>query len=99
MTADEFWYGEPCLAEAYREAQKLRDERRNQELWLQGLYVYDAFSVVVSNAFGGKSHSKQKYLEQPIELHPKKQTPEEARQIIVDQLNAWKEAWDNRSKE
>lgn len=98
MSADEFWYGEPYLAEAYREAQRLRDERRNQELWLQGLYIYDAVGVVVSNSFGGKGHKKQSYRDHPLELHPKKQTPEEARQIIVDQLNAWKEAWDRRGE-
>ena len=98
MTADEFWYGEPYLAEAYREAQRLRDERINQNLWLQGLYIYDAVGVVVSNSFGGKGHKKQSYRDKPLELYPKKQTPEEARQIIVDQLNAWKEAWDRRGE-
>lgn len=98
MTADEFWFGEPYLAELYREAQKLRDERKSQELWLQGLYIYDAISVVISNAFGGKGQRKQQYIDKPIELHPKQQTPEEARQIIVNQLNAWKEAWDSRGE-
>lgn len=98
MTADEYWFGEPRLAEAYREAQKLRDERRNQELWLQGLYIYDAVGVVVSNAFGGKNHKKQSYRVQPLELHPKKQTPDEIKAQLVDELNAWKEAWDRRGE-
>lgn len=99
MTNEEFWYEEPRLAIAYREAQKLRDEHLNQQLWLQGLYNYDALSVVISNAFGGKGGKKQKYLTEPIELHPHKQTSEEIKQQLVSELNAWKEAFDSRSKE
>ena len=98
MTNEEFWYGEPRLAKAYREAQKLRDERINQQLWLQGLYNYDALSVVISNAFGSKGSKKQKYMTEPIELHPHKETPEEIRQKLVNELNAWKEAFDAKQK-
>ena len=94
---DEFWYGESRLTEVYREAHELKMEMTNQQLWLQGLYNSNAFSVVVSNAFG--KGQKQKYLEKPIEIRPKKTTPEEARQIVVDQLNAWKEAFDKRREE
>ena len=68
----------------------------NQQLWLQGLYNLNAFASVASSFGKGQ---KQKYLEQPIELRPKKMTPEEARQKVVDQLNAWKEAWDKRREE
>ena len=99
MTNEEFWYGEPRLAKAYREAQKLRDEHLNQQLWLQGLYNYDALSVVISNAFGGKGAKKLKYMAEPIELHPHKDTPEEIKQKLVKELNAWKEAWDNRGSD
>lgn len=42
MTYDEFWNGPPWLAQDYRKAQALTDRRRNEELWLQGLYVYEA---------------------------------------------------------
>lgn len=94
MTNEEFWYEAPRLAKAYREAQKLRDERINQQLWLQGLYNYDALSVVISNAFGGKGAKKLKYMTEPVELHPHKDTPEEIRQKLVKELDAWKEAFD-----
>lgn len=42
MTYDEFWNQDVRLVEAYRKAQELREKRRNQELWLQGMYVYEA---------------------------------------------------------
>lgn len=42
MTYDEFWNGDVSMVKAYRKANELRDKRRNQELWLQGMYVYEA---------------------------------------------------------
>ena len=71
----------------------------NQQLWLQGLYNFDAVSVAVSNFFGKQGTKKQTYLKEPLELHPHKQTPEEIRQQLVNELNSWKEAFDSRSKD
>ena len=42
MSADEYWNGDCQLVKAYREAEKLRFDRMNFEMWLQGRYVYDA---------------------------------------------------------
>lgn len=42
MTYDEFWNQDVSLVEVYRKANELRDKRRNQELWLQGMYIYEA---------------------------------------------------------
>ena len=94
MTSEEFWYDDPRLAKAYREAQILKTELMNQEAWIHGLYVYDAVATAINNSFGGKGTKKQKYLEKPIELNPPKQTPEEAKRKVISTLDAWKEAWD-----
>ena len=42
MTYDEFWYQDVSRVVAYRKAAELRDKRINQELWLQGMYFYEA---------------------------------------------------------
>ena len=42
MSYDEFWNQDVSMVEAYRKAAELRDKRRNQELWLQGMYIYEA---------------------------------------------------------
>lgn len=70
QSADEYWNGNPNLAKAYRQAYNISLERRNQELWLQGLYIMDAFAVVLGNAFGGKGRKKQKYMSEPIRITP-----------------------------
>ena len=46
MTYEQFWYGDVSMAKAYREADELREKRRNFELWLQGSYIYEALCDV-----------------------------------------------------
>lgn len=42
MTYQEFWDGDAEMAKYYREAQEIRQERRNTQLWLQAAYIYEA---------------------------------------------------------
>ena len=98
MTPNEYWNASPLFARAYRQKHKLEIEQKNQELWLQGLYIYDAFSVVIANAFGKKGSKTQKYLDKPVELFPKpKENPQEITeketQSVIDTLNAWAVQW------
>lgn len=99
MTYEQYWYGEPYLARDYVNAHKLNIERKNQELWLQGLYIYNAVGTVMSNAFRNKGSTPAKYLEQPIEIFPKQveDTEQEAikqREKVINSLTNWKKAWD-----
>lgn len=66
MSADEYWHGDPELTQAYALAYKIRKEERNWELWLQGLYIYHALCVALSNAFD--KNSRAKYMESPLEI-------------------------------
>jgi len=45
MTYDEYWKGDAELPKYYRKADKLRKQRVNGEMWLQGMYIYDAFCL------------------------------------------------------
>lgn len=100
MSYEEYWHGKPIIAKYYREKHKTDIEQRNQELWLQGLYIYDALAVALNNAFS--KHSK-KYLDKPFDLFPKTDEQKEAeikktRQAMYEKLNAWKEAFDKAQK-
>lgn len=61
MTPDEFWNGHCKLAVSYREKSRLEREKVNEQLWLQGMYIYDAVGRLFSK------HPK-KYPERPYEL-------------------------------
>ena len=98
MTWDQYWHGDPWMVVAFAEAHKLQVQQRNQELWMQGLYVHDAFAVVLSNAFAPKGSIPKKYREKPADLFPKTQEEieaEEERELrnMVKQLNAWEKAF------
>ena len=70
MSYDEFWDGPPHLAVAYRKAFKIKRELENEQAWLAGLYVYDAFAVCMANAFSKRGAKRLNYLERPIDIFP-----------------------------
>ena len=70
MTYEQYWDGSPFLAVTYRKAYNLRRQIDNEQAWLQGLYVFDAFAVCLANAFGKRGAKKQTYIEKPIDILP-----------------------------
>lgn len=42
MSYDEFWDDDVSKVEMYRKAHELREKRRNRDMWIQGMYVYEA---------------------------------------------------------
>lgn len=70
MTYEQYWEQSPYLAVAYRKAYRLRREADNEQAWLQGLYVFDAFAVCLANAFAKRGSKKQNYIEKPIDIYP-----------------------------
>lgn len=70
MTYEQYWEQSPYLVVAYRKAYRLRREADNEQAWLQGLYVFDAFAVCLANAFAKRGAKKQTYIEKPIDIYP-----------------------------
>lgn len=42
MSYHDYWDGDNCMTKYYREAEEIKKERRNSELWLQAAYIYEA---------------------------------------------------------
>lgn len=70
MTFEQYWDGDPTLAKYYRKADELRRKRRNEELWLQGMYIYEALCDVspVMNAFAKKGTKPHPYVDHPYAI-------------------------------
>lgn len=66
MTWTQFWVDEPKLAIAYRKADAIRKRRRNEELWLEGIYVAEALNATVGNMFS--KGQKNVYPAEPFPL-------------------------------
>lgn len=42
MTYEQYWDGDPWAVVAYRKADKIQMQRKNEYAWLQGMYFYEA---------------------------------------------------------
>ena len=73
MTEEQYWDRDSTLVKSYRKAEELRTNRRNQEMWLQGAYVYDALCRVspLLHAFAKKGSKPAPYLEEPFAINEK----------------------------
>lgn len=79
MTPNEYWDGDASLVRDYRQAEEIREDRRNQELWLQGLYVYEAIINIapILHAFAKKGTKAKPYPAQPYPLNEKAKRKEQ----------------------
>lgn len=68
MSYDEFWYGSPYRAMFYRNSHKLKVKQKNEEMWMQGMYIYEALCDVspILHAFSKKGTKPLPYPEKPF---------------------------------
>lgn len=87
MTPDEYFNQDCTLVKYYREARQIRKEQRNQELWLQGLYIYEALGDMspILRAFSKKGTKPLPY---PFEPYPITESEVIARKEREEQLKA-----------
>lgn len=73
MTEEQYWDRDCRLVIAYRKADELRMSRKNQEMWLQGAYIYEALSRVspLLHAFAKKGTKPAPYLAEPFAITEK----------------------------
>lgn len=99
MTAYEYWDDDCTLAIAYRKKNELEKERNNQQLWLQGLYIYKALTCVapVMRAFS-KATKPLPYPDEPFPLTEKtiKEAKEREEQVEKEAQKAKLTAWMDR---
>lgn len=69
MSYEDYWDGDPEKTKFYRSKHKWDIKLKNQELWLQGMYIYEALldSVPVLNPFS-KKKKPIPYRSEPIPL-------------------------------
>ena len=70
MTYEQYWNDDPTLTKYYRKADEMRKERINEQLWLQGMYVYEALCDVspILHAYAKKGTKPQPYSEKPYSI-------------------------------
>ena len=86
MTCEQFWEDDPTLVKFYRKAAEIKNERKNQELWLQGMYIYEALCDVAPllHAMAKRGTKPHPYPEQPYAISEKQRerdTEEKERKV------------------
>jgi hypothetical protein len=97
MSYEQYWDGDCLLARYYRKAHQMKQQRRNQELWLQGAYFYEALTDVapVLHAFAKKGTKATLYVSEPFALTDKEVRERRKREerLRYDKQKAKVAAW------
>lgn len=82
MSYEDYWFNHYDLIYYYIEAEEIRQRKRNNELWLQGAYIYQAIGSLtpVLNPFS-KDHKARPYLKEPIPITQKDIDEREERKV------------------
>lgn len=100
MTFDQFWNQDVELVKAYREADKIKRDLRNQDMWIQGAYIYEALldaAPVLRFSFGKEPPEPIPYRDEPLPLFESKaekkkreeRNKEKQMEKIANSMNAW----------
>lgn len=73
MSWEQFWDKEVEICKHYRRAYELQRQRKNENLWLQGMYIYEALCDVspILHAFASKDTKPIEYPDRPYPLTEK----------------------------
>lgn len=90
MTWDQYWYGDPWMAKYFVDAYLMKRRINNEEMWLQGMYIYRAVYAVIASAFGNR---REKYVETPFDVLPKTKAEKdqekfEKKKKVINYLNS-----------
>ena len=101
MTYDQYWFGDPQMARAFYQAEKLRQDKANSEAWLLGVYVYRALSATVGNLFREHGTPPVEYPKEPLPLFgekTRKMTEEEEETYALAYMTSMVQAGKNWKK-
>lgn len=102
MTYEQFWDGDSILAVDYRKADEIRNDKLNQQLWLQGMYIYEALCDVapILRAFPKKGTKPHKYPTEPYAITQKeqKQKSEQKEKLVAEKGKAMLDAMIRKQK-
>ena len=99
MTYEEYWFGDPWMVRAFAQSYLLKRKIENENMWILGAYIANAFSTVIGNAFS--KNKKYTYLEKPLEIFPKtdaekqNEIREEKRKLIT-MLNGMRKVFNKK---
>lgn len=97
MSYELYWQGDAAAVRHFRKADIYRQKRRNTELWLQGLYVYEAIGDLspILRPFAKAGTKPREYPAEPYPLdrEDRDRKAERERAEEAERTRAMLEAW------
>lgn len=97
MTWQEFWFESIERFHDYWQRYQFDIERRNQELWMQGLYIQDAVAAVLDTKHRAKYPNKPHRITELTEAEKEEENRRKV-ETMREQLMDIKRRWDARHK-
>lgn len=105
MSYDDYWNGPAELTRYYYRAYEIKRDRKNEELWLQGMYIYEALCNVspLMNALA-KDHKPIRYPEKPYPITKEEiakreeEKQEESMDSGINYMETFKNAFNKKLK-
>lgn len=68
VSYETFWHLTPKKLNSFYEAYKIKQKMIDEEMWMMGMYIHNAFETVMENFAAGLSgkKGKSKYIQKPI---------------------------------
>ncbi|MEG0898503.1 MAG: hypothetical protein RSF40_02180 [Oscillospiraceae bacterium] len=93
MTSAEYWDGDCLLTQSFRKSFDIKRENENENAWLHGLYVYNALSTAIGNAFGNKDGKNTSTYPQKPYSFDEQDNIERKKELQKEQEELQAEAW------
>lgn len=88
MSYEQFWIADPELAMFYRKSHEIQKRRRNEELWLAGIYTCEALAATVGNMFSKGQKHQYPSEPKPITAMELEERKERERRMKEEQFKA-----------
>lgn len=92
MTYDEYWYDDCFKVQFYRECYRLKLKKEDNDMWKQGMYIYEALCDVspILHAFSKKGTKPLPYRSKPMseEINEYKTKKEKEQDVKNERMKA-----------
>ena len=84
MSYDEFWYEDAYRTKFYLDSHKLKVKQKDEEMWMQGAYFYNALETALSHLFS--KNSKAEYVKKPFSFKDEIQERKGMEEVAVFEM-------------
>ena len=102
MTLEQYWDGDPYDAVYFRKLNRITIDKLNEQLWLQGMYIYDAICRIAPALQPMSNAQPEPYPDKPYQManpNPSAEEKQEEEKAQMLNIQAYLESMMARDQE